>query len=277
MQKIKIPLKSQNQHIKVKTIENGTLKLRLNQTVIFENCKIDMLRIIKSNNSSVYFKNCEIRYLFIDDYVNIIEIDNCKIGCFVMAGRVNTVKIKNNSNVENLRKFSNKYLALVVENSYIKKILWIYNEVNIKTLNSKIGSVEFRYAILSADSCDGVFKNTYLYNCNIFDIKNFDFGYLHITPISSILLANWGDLSPKLTALCMAYDAQNHPDPEKFIKWANGTGPCPYTEYTIKRAINFVEKQRLWDSNLIKKPINTIDLIKQLFREKNVKAKFVVK
>src|SRR5208282_3069834 len=41
-----------------------------------------------------------------------------------------------------------------------------------------------------------------------------------------ILLASWGEVSEKLCADLMMYDASNHPDRTAFDKWAKG-GPCP--------------------------------------------------
>jgi hypothetical protein len=276
MKKIKTILKSQNEYIREKNIENGILRLRKNQIVTFEKCKINTLIITKSDNSLIYFKNCNIRWLSVDDHLALIEVDNSRINSFTVISKVDNIKLKDNSQVENLKKFTSTHLNLNIENSYIGKLFWTYNTIIIQSLNSKIDNAEFRYAIFDSDTCNANFKSTHLYNCFIPNVKNFDFGYLYINPISSILQAGWGILPPKLTALCMAYDAQNHPDPNKFTEWANGGGTCPYNGYTVRRAITFQEKPSVWNPELLKKPINTIDLIKKLFREKNIKAKFVV-
>jgi hypothetical protein len=45
MKKIKTILKSQNEYIREKNIENGILRLRKNQIVTFEKCKINTLII----------------------------------------------------------------------------------------------------------------------------------------------------------------------------------------------------------------------------------------
>ncbi len=59
-----------------------------------------------------------------------------------------------------------------------------------------------------------------------------------------ILLADWGECTDYSTLLLMRYDADNHPDPRKFMDWANG-GNCPYADEVWQRAANFKESAEL--------------------------------
>jgi len=82
-----------------------------------------------------------------------------------------------------------------------------------------------------------------------------------------ILLASWGEVSEKLCADLMMYDASNHPDRTAFDKWAKG-GPCPYAETKIQRACNFQEKKELWGKGKFHTPYS---LMRRLFEEKDIK------
>jgi hypothetical protein len=62
---------------------------------------------------------------------------------------------------------------------------------------------------------------------------------------SVVLLVNWADLSPQLTADLMFLDASNHPEPSKFDVWAKG-GDCPYRATNVERMAWFYEKNELW-------------------------------
>jgi len=61
-----------------------------------------------------------------------------------------------------------------------------------------------------------------------------------------VLLADWGALSDGLTRDMMRYDAACHPDPSAFHRWAEG-GPCPYNDFNVGRAAQFVERKACWD------------------------------
>ena len=60
-----------------------------------------------------------------------------------------------------------------------------------------------------------------------------------------LLLASWGACSPELTLDLMRFNAANHPNPSKFVEWAN-VGPCPYVDEKIQRAANFQEARKLY-------------------------------
>jgi len=82
---------------------------------------------------------------------------------------------------------------------------------------------------------------------------------------STVLLANWGQLSDELTAKAMAYDAFFHDDPNAFTIRAQG-GACPYYGKSFQRACNFYENKYLWDPNL---PCpRGFDLMVEIIKEK---------
>ena len=88
---------------------------------------------------------------------------------------------------------------------------------------------------------------------------------------SGILLANWGELSPELTAHAMNYDAWFHNAPEKFTIWSNG-GSCPYADSKFQRACNFREKRELFNPSL---PLmRGWDLMVAIIREKCANSDF---
>jgi len=80
-----------------------------------------------------------------------------------------------------------------------------------------------------------------------------------------ILLAYWGEVSDDLCRDLMAYDAACHPDPTAFDRWAQG-GACPYSWVKVERAVQFQEKQSLWDAKaLLCRPY---DLMQRILAEK---------
>jgi hypothetical protein len=82
-----------------------------------------------------------------------------------------------------------------------------------------------------------------------------------------VLLANWGELSPELTTLAMAYDRANHPNPERFLEWVDlGGGRCPYNSVNIQRACNFRESKPLYDHNA--QSPSAFELMEMILREK---------
>jgi len=83
--------------------------------------------------------------------------------------------------------------------------------------------------------------------------------------LSSIYL---GSLPHELSTELMRRDAQAHPYPGKFIKWAKG-GPCPYQNE--ERFWQFNERREDWKRGNPK--IQDRDLIKRICKEKGWKIK----
>lgn len=68
----------------------------------------------------------------------------------------------------------------------------------------------------------------------------------------------------------MAYDAQNHPNPERFNFWAIN-GMCPYYDSSISRSCHFRESRKLWSSSLLKRrKYSAYELMLELFKEKGI-------
>ena len=83
-----------------------------------------------------------------------------------------------------------------------------------------------------------------------------------------LLLASWGVVSDELCLDLMRYDAANHPEPGKFIEWANG-GDCPYSSVQIIRAANFLEKRELIKPDFLDRPVKSaLQLCELLIAEK---------
>lgn len=129
------------------------------------------------------------------------------------------------------------------------------------------------------------FIEKYKNETNIFNIrfnKYIKNPYTILWNIGKIVLKEfqWGNLSNNLVELCMAYDAQHHPNPKLFDEWANNNwGSCPYSEShhltdengsPLKRQILFFEQRSLWSSKLktIKLPSDN-KLLKMLIDYKN--------
>src|SRR5208337_947730 len=99
-------------------------------------------------------------------------------------------------------------------------------------------------------------------------LQSADLRLANLPSPTMILLASWGEVSEKLCADLMMYDASNHPDRTAFDKWAKG-GPCPYAAETkIQRACNFQEKKELWGKGKFHTPYS---LMRRLFEEKDIK------
>lgn len=82
------------------------------------------------------------------------------------------------------------------------------------------------------------------------------------------LMAEWGNVSDALCVDLMRYDAANHPDPEKFMEWAED-GACPYSETAILRSANFNEKRKLIKPDFLSRPVKSAyELMQELIREK---------
>jgi hypothetical protein len=86
-----------------------------------------------------------------------------------------------------------------------------------------------------------------LYGANLYgaDLRGANTENVKWPAPSVVLLVNWADLSPQLTADLMFLDASNHPEPSKFDVWAKG-GDCPYRATNVERMAWFYEKNELW-------------------------------
>ena len=90
-------------------------------------------------------------------------------------------------------------------------------------------------------------------------------------PVLLLSMINWGCVSEELNQLLMAYDAQNHPNPERFNEWYD-TGICPYNNIKFERSVKFIQMRRLWDERLIKKKLpSAFKLFKMCCEEKDIK------
>ncbi len=88
---------------------------------------------------------------------------------------------------------------------------------------------------------------------------------------STMLLAHWNCVSDELCKKLMAYDAQNHPNPELFNVWKK-TGTCPYSNCKVTRVCNFIQSKNLWDSTLLNLPkFSSYELMLELFSERKIK------
>jgi hypothetical protein len=82
------------------------------------------------------------------------------------------------------------------------------------------------------------------------------------------LLAWWGNVSDELCLDLMRYDAANHPNPEKFLDWAKG-GRCPYSDVSILRSANFIEKLDLIKADFLARPVKSAyELMQAIIKEK---------
>ena len=85
------------------------------------------------------------------------------------------------------------------------------------------------------------------------DLRRADLRYI---PAPLVLLAQWGELPDALTLDLMRYDAANHPEPERFLRWADD-GPCPYSGLSLARAANFTERRELIKADFLGLPVKS--------------------
>ncbi len=82
-----------------------------------------------------------------------------------------------------------------------------------------------------------------------------------------VLLANWDRIGDALTLDLMRYDADNHPDPKSFLRWAK-TGECPFSKINIQRSANFLENPKLIKPSFLRrKPKSAYQLMQALLKE----------
>ena len=81
---------------------------------------------------------------------------------------------------------------------------------------------------------------------------------LRYIPAPLVLLAQWSRpaLPDALTLDLMRYDAANHPEPERFLRWADD-GPCPYSGLAVARAANFAERRGLIKADFLGVPVKS--------------------
>jgi len=99
----------------------------------------------------------------------------------------------------------------------------------------------------SADLQSANLRGAYLYGANLrgANLYGADLQSADLPAPTMVLLATWGELSPKLTTELMKYDAFFHPNPKAFAEWAKD-GSCPYSNVKVQRAANFLENKKLW-------------------------------
>lgn len=85
------------------------------------------------------------------------------------------------------------------------------------------------------------------------NLRGADLSYV---PSPLVLLAQWGELPDALTLYLMRYDADNHPEPESFLAWADG-GPCPYSGLSVARVANFQERRGLIKADFLGLPVKS--------------------
>jgi len=90
---------------------------------------------------------------------------------------------------------------------------------------------------------------------------------------TNIMSFSLGNLSKDVTLEMMRRDADAHPDPSAFERWANGLGTCPYSsgnfeneEYFINRLHYFHERRNWWEPG--RPTMRTWDLIVAIIKEK---------
>ena len=83
---------------------------------------------------------------------------------------------------------------------------------------------------------------------------------------TTVLQANWCEVSDKLCTYLMRWDALNHPNPRAFSDWASSPEqPCPYNGANVQRAALFAEKRDLWSPGHCPRPYS---LMAMVLREK---------
>lgn len=97
------------------------------------------------------------------------------------------------------------------------------------------------------------------------NLRDADLRGAYLPAPAIMLLALWGDVSDDLTTDLMLYDAENHPDPSAFKRWAEG-GECPYSDVKIQRAAYFAERKDLWPKRRRRVP-SAYKLMVRLIRE----------
>ena len=82
---------------------------------------------------------------------------------------------------------------------------------------------------------------------------------------TTVLLADWGEVSDELCVDLMRFDAWFHDKPTMFNEWALSRGPCPYEDKSFQRACNFRERRKLYSPG---RPPKGFNLMVRLIKEK---------
>ncbi len=110
--------------------------------------------------------------------------------------------------------------------------------------NANLSGANLRHADLSNANLSGAnLRHADLSNANLWHA---DLSGADLPSPTTVLLANWGEVSDDLTLGLMRYDAEHHEDPETFDKWTK-SGNCPYSNVKYQRAAIFREKKDLWE------------------------------
>ena len=252
---------------------------KCNPVLIFENCIFDELTILNKNSQikSIIFKKCVINNIRVSGHLEILEFHNSTVTSVIVHKSIYNLTLKDSKISEfSFYALDSLYYSMILTtvNSIIRYVYAGKLNVQLHSANSFFDQVVFENSTIDIRSKDIVINNSKFINSRLCNIKDINFGNLKVFPLSTMLMHYWYDFSPELTALGMAYDAQNHPNPELFIKWSQG-GVCPYSGTTISRVINFNEKRQFFNPDLLYIPINPYKLLDLIFAEKNIKAKWV--
>jgi Pentapeptide repeats (8 copies) len=139
------------------------------------------------------------------------------------------------------------------------------NLINANLINANLRGADLRYADLSgADLINANLINANLINA---DLCSANLKKTRLPSPTVVLLASWGNVSDKLCADLMEYDAWTYGDKKAFKNWVK-TGKCPYTDVLFERAANFSQNPKLFGKGKLRSPI---DLMNALFKEKEIK------
>ena len=137
---------------------------------------------------------------------------------------------------------------------------------NLRAANlseANLDGADLRWADLSGADLSGA-------NLGVADLSGADLSRANLRGAflpspTTVLLANWGEVSYYLCRDLMRFDADCHDSPQMFEKWAFINGPCPYTGKRFQRACNFQEDKSLYSPG---KPPKIFNLMVRLIREK---------
>lgn len=159
--------------------------------------------------------------------------------------------------------------------------------------NNKMKNVHFNKSVFK----DCSFRSTFLdyssfYDCDLSNNNNFENVKILGASFKNSNLENvkfpspfelfnisWGELSDELTKQALALDCNYYfGDIKNFDEWAKRQHSwesfCPYQDNKFGRIIQFAEKGKLWNSELVNTKINLYEFLRKLFKEKGNKINF---
>lgn len=145
---------------------------------------------------------------------------------------------------------------------------------NVKFKTCEFTGANFSHALLMS----GKLQDLQFKSCN-FKGTNFDnaiLDYIIFIDCYSIcptrmLLAYWGMLSSSLTKELMRYDAENHPNKERFRHWVKDHS-CPYQDCAIGRVALFSENSTIYQhAKKNTRALPAYELMLRCFKEHNIK------